>query len=162
MAAAHKLQYALLVVALALLLGMATTRIASLRVAAEQLAFEHAVAALRANVTAAATRLILHRDPQALARLARGNPVALLPGPPVNYAGERAGETGVAPGHWYFDTAGRQLVYLPRFPEGFAGGRGRVALRINFRDRDGDGRFTPERDTLRGIGLATVAGTRRR
>lgn len=49
-----------------------------------------------------------------LSALAGSNPVALLATPPSGYRGERRHADGLAAGSWYFDSASRELVYLPQ------------------------------------------------
>ena len=153
MSGTRKLQWALLAAGVPLLVGLVAERVGTLRVAAEQVAFQHAVAALRANVTAAATRALVARDAGGLAALDRSDPRALLPGGAPDVVGGEGGGPG-----WRYDERARELVYVPRFPEGFVGGRGRVRVRLDYHDRDRDGVYSPGRDRLRGVGLVVVAG----
>jgi hypothetical protein len=154
----RKLQLGLIVAAGMLLITMTVERITTLRVAAEQLVFEHVVATLRAAVTVAVTRALVAGDDETLALLDRGNPVRLLSSPPQGYLGERSNAPETPPGSWFFDTASRELVYEPRFPEGFTASRGRLQLHVAYEDRDGDGQYTANRDSLRTAGLRLVSG----
>ncbi len=144
-----------------LLITMTVERITTLRVAAEQLVFEHVVATLRAAVTVAVTRALVAGDDETLALLDRGNPVRLLSSPPQGYLGERSNAPETPPGSWFFDTASRELVYEPRFPEGFTASRGRLQLHVAYEDRDGDGQYTANRDSLRSAGLKVIAGIKK-
>ncbi len=162
MTASRKLQLGLIAAGGVTLIALATERMTSLAMAAEQIAFEHAIAVVRANLTAATARALVDGDTRGLASLDHGNPFTLLPAPPGDYAGTRSHDAGVPPGSWYFDGQRQELVYLPRFAEGFADGRGRARIRVVYHDRDGDGRYAPDRDRLRSVGLEVIAGTRRR
>jgi hypothetical protein len=157
----RKLQLGLIVAAGMLLITMTVERITTLRVAAEQLVFEHVVATLRAAVTVAVTRALVAGDDETLALLDRGNPVRLLSSPPQGYLGERSNAPETPPGSWFFDSASRELVYEPRFPEGFTASRGRLQLHVAYGDRDGDGQYTADRDSLRSAGLKVIAGIKK-
>lgn len=158
MNASRKLQLGLILAGGMLLIVMTVERITTLRIAAEQRAFEHVVATLRAAVTVAMTRALLTSDAATLGMLDRGNPVSLLSIPPMGYLDAPIGEGEPPPGSWFFDATRGELTYRPRFPEGFAGGRGRLQLQVTFMDRDGDGRYTASHDLLRSAGLHVVAG----
>ena len=155
----RKLQLGLIVAAGTLLIAVTAERIASLRVVAEQLAFEHVVATLRAAVTVAVTRALVNGDDATLTQLDRGNPVELLSVRPSGYLGERDHGREANEGSWYFDARARELIYVPRFPEGFVASRGRLQLRVSFVDRNGDGAYLASQDQLRSAGLVVITGT---
>ena len=157
----RKLQLGLIVAAGMLLITMTVERITTLRVAAEQLVFEHAVTTFRAAVTVAMTRALVANDTTMLEVLDRGNPVDLLSSPPLGYQQQPPKTDHPPPGSWYFDAQNRELIYWPRFPEGFVNGHGRLQLRLIYVDRDGDGQFDAERDQIRTAGLKLVAGVKR-
>jgi hypothetical protein len=154
----RKLQLGLIVAAGMLITALTVERITTLRIAAEQLVFEHAVTTFRAAVTVAMTRALVANDTTMLEVLDRGNPVDLLSSPPLGYQQQPSKTDHPPPRSWYFDAQNRELIYWPRFPEGFVNGHGRLQLRVIYVDRDGDGLYTADRDSLRSAGLSVISG----
>ena len=157
------LELVIVIVIISLLLVVAIDRLLRLRFEAERVTVQSVIAALRSGLyiefaAAAARGQIQHMDG------ARGsNPMLRLAEKPDGYAGEFFGADPVLfePGTWYFDTRDRALVYLVRFPERFvtplAGPpRARLAVEPDYDDLDGNGRFDPGRDPVRGLKLVPL------
>lgn len=157
------LELAVAVALLGLLVWFAIDRIWAIRVAAERAGVEQAVGSLRNAVGVAAFQRSATHGLAGIAALDGANPMALLERAPASYVGERegSGAEDAAPGSWYFDRRRRALVYRPRFPEAFAEQGGRPTYRITFafRDRDGNGRFDPGIDGVRGLDLRPIPAT---
>lgn len=98
-----------------------------------------------------------------LAELEGRNPFVLLEYMPSSYAGELDGDypDRVQPGQWYFDSKDGLLIYRvinDRFFRGGLPGAGRIRLRlkVNFTDRDGNGRYDAGVDSFQGLSLEAM------
>ncbi|MDH5487602.1 MAG: hypothetical protein OEY53_08880, partial [Gammaproteobacteria bacterium] len=92
-----------------------------------------------------------------------GNPMTLLAETPPNYLGEKAGvDPGkLETGNWYFDKREKALVYLVRHKGFFTGGqpnppRARFMLRLVYSDRNGNGVFDQDVDSVEGLRLSPI------
>jgi hypothetical protein len=82
---------------------------------AEKTLVDLTVRNLRATLRWQVAQRMVHGAAGDLVALLDANPVAWLERPPAGYVGEIAGEApDLAGGSWYFNTAARQLVYVPR------------------------------------------------
>ncbi len=101
-------------IVIAVLAGVLLTRVLYYQEQAELAAVERTAATLRVALQLRAARLYAGGRQDALAALAAENPMDWLADKPANYAGEfaAAAHGDVAAGKWYFDTAGKTLVYV--------------------------------------------------
>ena len=157
------LELLIVIVVVGLLLAIAVERLLKMRFEAERAMVQSVMSALRSalylDFAAAATSGRMAR----LDTAGGSNPMALLAERPETYAGEFFGADPklFEPGTWYFDTRDRTLVYMVRFPERFVtplGGPPRARLKVepDYDDLDGNGRFDPGRDPVRGLKLVPV------
>jgi hypothetical protein len=156
----------LLVVTALILIFIAITidRIWQLRIAAERTNIEQLIGTLKGALgTELATSVARGNSPLALAAYHHANPIALLEQPPKNYLGEfdTAPEEPVA-GAWYFNRREGSLNYRVRFSDDFVGGNPddplliRFQIRLDFDDRNRNGRYDPAIDTLRSLTLVSL------
>lgn len=123
--------------------------------ALERAAIERGRTLIDSELAVVFARHAIRGELDALAQFAGGNPFALLAANRLGQV-EYRGELGAVdaqrrlPG-WYYDAAGGQVIYLPRFLDRQA----RFDLSLRFDDVDGDGRF--DRGADRPTGLALVA-----
>jgi len=84
-----------------------------LLVEVERTAMEHNLGVMRSALAMEVTASLVEGDRAAVQRLIGSNPMDLLVELPHNYDGSVSSLTArtVAPGRWYFDASGRQLVY---------------------------------------------------
>jgi prepilin-type N-terminal cleavage/methylation domain-containing protein len=157
------LELLIAIVIISVLVVVATDRLLALRYEAERAMVQSVVGALRSALyiefaAAAARGQIKRMD------VARGsNPMERLAEKPDSYAGEFFGADPdlFEPGTWYFDTRDRALVYLVRFPQQFitpssGSPRLRLVVEPDYDDLDGNGRFDPGRDPVRGLKLVPL------
>jgi prepilin-type N-terminal cleavage/methylation domain-containing protein len=157
------LELLIAIVIISVLVVVAIDRLLALRYEAERATVQSVIGALRSALyiefAAAAARGQIERMD-----VARGsNPMERLAEKPDSYAGEFFGaDPGLfEPGTWYFDTRDRALVYLVRFPQQFitplnGSPRLRLAVEPDYDDLDGNGRFNPGRDPVRGLKLVPL------
>lgn len=108
------LQWALLLVALAVLLGAALPRLYQVMVAAERAHVRQVEGELRAALGIEVMRRVIDGEAASLAELDGTNPVALAPLKPPRWRGVRSGMQPPPPrGSWYFDRRRRELIYRP-------------------------------------------------
>ena len=109
---------------LGLLAAVLLNRFLTYREEAERVAVKQLIGTLRSALSARSAQLISAGDTQALAALARDNPMRLLSGKPENYLGEfYSPEINKLPrGNWYFDRSNQTLVYLLAGHKSFSGG----------------------------------------
>jgi prepilin-type N-terminal cleavage/methylation domain-containing protein len=154
------LELVLVVVLVSVLAVAAIERLLAVRYEAERATVQSVLGAMRSALyiefAAAAARGQLAR----MELMPGSNPMLRLAEKPDSYAGEFYGaDAGTfEPGSWFFDTQARALVYIVRFPERFETAlpgpkRLRVAVEPDYDDVDGNGRFDPGRDPLRGLKL---------
>ena len=93
-----------------------------------------------------------------LAEMDRANPFDILSrdgrhAPPADYRGEWAGPGLPSQPGWYFDLKRRDIAWFDGrnwLPQ-------RWQLRLSYEDRNGDGRFEPDVDDLKGLGMKKAA-----
>jgi len=139
-------------------------RVWQLRTAAERINIEQLIGTLKGALgTELAVSAIRRDSPLELAGYHRANPIELLERPPKNYLGEfdTAPEQPVA-GAWYFSRREGTLNYRVRFSDDFVGGNPddplliRFQIRLDFDDRNRNGRYDPAIDTLRSLTLVSL------
>jgi len=83
---------------------------------AERTAMEVTVVNMRSGLRLRVAELMTQDRMPEVGKLVNENPVRWLETPPPNYLGELAHPVPktLEQGNWYFDTTGRELVYLPR------------------------------------------------
>ncbi len=156
------LELTVVVCLIAILVVVAMDRIWSLRIEAERVAVAQVVGTLRSALGLELARRVVHGGVATIAELDGGNPMELLAQQPSGYRGVRMeqGSEGIDPGEWYFDAGAHVLVYRVRFAEAFvsAAGDDRAVYRLTlkYRDRDGNGRFEPNKDAVYGLDLLPV------
>jgi general secretion pathway protein G len=81
---------------------------------AEKAAMESNLGTLRSALQLQVAAFLLRGEGRKIASLAGENPFGWLQEPPPEYRGEfRAPQPALPRGSWYFDAAGRQVVYIP-------------------------------------------------
>jgi general secretion pathway protein G len=156
----------LLVVTALILIFITITigRVWQLRAAAERTNIEQLIGTLkRALGTELAVSAIRRDSPLELVAYHHANPIALLERPPENYLGEfdTAPEQQVA-GAWYFNRREGTLNYRVRFSDDFVGSNPddplliRIQIRLDFDDRNRNGRYDPAIDTPRSLTLISL------
>ncbi len=106
---------------------------------------------------------VARQNLRALASLEGSNPMDRLAETPANYLGELDDPEvkTLEDGNWYFDKHSRTLVYLVRNGGFFEGGlsdppRARFAIQLVYTDRNGNGRYDADIDTVEGLRLAKL------
>jgi general secretion pathway protein G len=122
------LEFAIVVAITAGLSTVLLHRLDGSRRAAEEAAARQTVAAMRTALQVEVARALAQGRTDALAALARQNPIRLLAHPPVNYLGEFAlsEQERVARNGWVFDPRDKILVYLTSERERFASGKSKL------------------------------------
>jgi hypothetical protein len=118
-------------------------RILKLSATVEREAMQQTVNQINSYVNIESLTLLIKNDQEKLAAWDGGNPMLLLPVPPLQYKGSLV-ETDpmeVSPGSWYFDETNGLLIYRINHIEQFSGGRAipeRVRFRLNatFEDKN--------------------------
>lgn len=115
------LELVLVIILVVALYALAIDRILPLRGDAEAAAVATTVGTLRSAMGMEVAARIVHRGLDEIASLAGANPMRLLAETPDNYLGEIDGvqPAQLPAGHWYFDRATGELVYLVRYAEYF-------------------------------------------
>ncbi len=77
---------------------------------------EATIANMRSGLRVRVAELMIGGQMARMGDLLQENPITWLAAPPANYAGAlpQADDGQPVPGHWYFDAARQQLVYLPQ------------------------------------------------
>jgi general secretion pathway protein G len=145
---------------LLIFIWVAAEKIWELRVVAERTHVVSIVGNLQSALGLEVAERALEQGIPAVVALQGSNPMDLLQPPPANYAGEKqdvdpAAEKG---GRWYFDLDARELVYRVEFEENFRSSlagpaRIRLALKVSYRDLNGNGSFDPGQDQMRNVSL---------
>jgi type II secretory pathway pseudopilin PulG len=155
------LELAVVVIAVALLIGVLLERVLPLIGRAERLAFVQVQKQVQNALTLEAATLITEGRSNRLGDLGTINPMSLFLAPPPNYLGSLPSPpnpNGVPGGTWYFDEHARSLAYrvgkYTRF-DALGGPPNRVEFRVAFvfDDRDGDAAFDTTRDRFAGLRL---------
>lgn len=157
------LELVVVVIAVAILLGVALDRLLPLVGRAQRAAFLDVRRELQSALMLEAAERITRGEAATLPALESANPMTLLLTPPPNYVGVLPAPRpeDVPPASWYFDEASETLAYRVGRHTRFApkdGPDGLIELRVAFvfDDRDADGRFDPVRDDFGGLRLEPV------
>lgn len=109
---------------------------------AEKTVMETTVVNMRSGLRLRVAELMVQGRMGEMGSLSRENPISWLEASPPNYAGElkHPEQQAIPPGSWYFDTARRQLVYLPDRSRYFKPGTdGEKAIRFRVTATAGQG-----------------------
>jgi prepilin-type N-terminal cleavage/methylation domain-containing protein len=154
------LELVVVIVLISVLLSVAIERLLVLQARAEHSTAEQLLGSLRSGLTIRVAELIATGRVAEVASLAGSNPMERLAERPDNYLGELFGADPLAlrAGYWYFDSRDRLLIYLVDNAEYFrsplgAPARARFSVVPDFDDVNGNGRFDPAVDAVRGIRL---------
>lgn len=140
-----------LIVVICLVSTLATVAFDRLRYyqeAAEMAAAESNLQILKGALAIRSGELIAANRWAEFRQLARTNPFDWLEEKPANYGGVAG--AGATPGKWYFDEAGRRVVYRVARGEGFTASDGGQEMRFILEGRDVSGRV------VEGGGMASV------
>lgn len=159
---ASKFEFAIVVILVSILVGVAANRIALIRGRYEAVAMAGVLGGLRSALgTALAVRIV--KAPQTIESLDGCNPFLLLARRPKNYAGtvDVSDPAQLKRGRWYYDTASGDVIYRVRSEQWFKSAlsgpaRARFRVVLEYTDRDGDHHFTFGVDTLDGIDLESL------
>lgn len=153
------------VIAVAILTGVALDRVLPLVGRAQRAAFLSVQRELQSSLLLAAAEHITRGEMAALRELAVANPMGLLLQPPANYFGEveAPNQVEIPRASWYFDEQTGRLAYrLGRYTrfEAQDGPKDRIELRVAlvYEDRDADGVFDASGDRFDGLRLEPVHG----
>lgn len=157
------LELVVVVIAVAILMGVALDRLLPLVGRAQRTAFLDVQRTLQSSLLIAAAERIVSGEAATIPELAAANPMSLLLSPPANYAGALAAPAAqaVPPATWYFDEQAGRLTYRVGRYTRFAAQQGpadRIELRVAFvfEDRDADGVFDAAGDYFNGLRLEPV------
>jgi prepilin-type N-terminal cleavage/methylation domain-containing protein len=157
------LELAVVVAAVAILVGVILDRVLPLVGRAQRAAFLDVQRDLQSSLRLAAAERIANGESGRLLELAAVNPMSLLLEPPRNYRGVLTApeQAEAAPASWYFDEQTKRLGYRVGRYTRFAAQEGpadRIELAVAFvyDDRDADGVFDAARDQLDGLRLEPV------
>jgi prepilin-type N-terminal cleavage/methylation domain-containing protein len=151
------------VIAVAILTGVALDRVLPLVGRAQRAAFLDVQRELQSSLLLAAAERITRGDVGSIPALADANPMSLLLQPPANYVGvlAAAAQADVPRATWYYDGQAGRLAYRVGRHTRFAAKEGpadRIELQVAFvyEDRDGDGMFDAAGDRFDGLRLEPV------
>lgn len=157
------LELVVVIVLVVILVVTALENLLPLRGQAESVRFTQTLGALRSALGLTVSERVLRDGLPAVATLARDNPMGWLAVTPANYtsASDHLDPAALPPGGWGFDNTAHTLVYRVRYPEYFQGGSVnpphiRLAVRLNYTDRNGNARFDADADTLHGVALVAL------
>ena len=146
-----------------LLLVIAVNKLLPLRIDAERTAMESVLGTLKSALSIEVAAHIAKGKIPALTALQDSNPMRRLSETPKNYVGEldAPGPATVEDGQWYFDRHDRTLVYrvsnVEYFKTALPGpARARFAVRLDYDDMNGNGRFDNGVDAIRGVRLEAL------
>lgn len=157
------LELVVVIVIISVLLVLAISRLLALQVDAERVTMEMVAGTLRSSIGMKVAESIVKSRVSDLKIFEGSNPMDLLAEVPRNYLGEKddVDPWKLEDGNWYFDKRDKALVYLVRNKGFFEGGasnppRARFAVRLVYSDRNGNGIFDREIDTVEGLRLSPV------
>ncbi len=157
------LELVVVVIAVAILMGVALDRLPPLVGRAQRAAFLQVRSDLQSALVLEAAERITRGESATLPELAAANPMALLLTPPANYVGALATPRpeDLPPASWYFDDVSKTLAYRVGKHTRFAAQDGPerlIELRVAFvfDDRDADGVFDAAGDDFGGLRLEPV------
>lgn len=154
------LELVVVVIAIAILIGVALDRLLPLVGRAQRVAFLDVQRELQSALLLEAAGRITSGASATLPELAAANPMTLLLQPPPNYLGAIAApeHADIPRASWYFDERSQTLAYRVGRYTRFAAKEGpddRIELRVAFvfEDRDADGSFDAAGDRFGGLRL---------
>jgi prepilin-type N-terminal cleavage/methylation domain-containing protein len=157
------LELVVVVVAVAILTGVALERLLPLVGRAQRAAFLRVQGELQSTLLLEAAERITRGEAQTLPELAGANPMALLLKPPANYVGSVAwaDETAIPRASWYFDEHLGRLGYRVGRYTRFESGDGppdliELTVAFVYQDRDADGVYDAAGDRFDGLRLTPV------
>jgi prepilin-type N-terminal cleavage/methylation domain-containing protein len=157
------LELVVVLVAVAILMGVALDRLLPLVGRAQRAAFLDVQRELQSSLLLAAAERITSGEAATIPSLAAANPMSLLLRPPANYLGELSSHVpaDVPRASWYFDEQAGRLVYRVGRHTRFAAREGpadRIELTVAFayQDRNGNGVFDAAGDRFDGLKLAPL------
>lgn len=157
------LELVIVIVLVSVLLTIAIDRLLLLKAQAERVAMEQVLGNIRSGITIRLAELFARGKLADADKLPGSNPMQLLAVRPDNYRGEFFGldPASIEPGSWYFDSRDGALCYIVEGGEYFETplappARARFRIRPVFDDVDGNGRYDPKVDALRGLQLAPL------
>jgi len=157
------LELVVVVVAVAILMGVALDRLLPLVGRAQRAAFLDVQRELQSSLLLEAAERITSGEAATLPELAGANPMALLLQPPANYVGPivAPADSAIPPATWYFDAQAGTLGYRVGRHTRFAAKDGpsdRIELKVAFvfEDRDKDGTFDAVGDRFGGLRLEPI------
>lgn len=130
-----KLELVVVAIVFGVLASVLLNRLAYYQEAAEKARVEYTIGAMKNALRHRTAELLIAGRSQEYRFLAGGNPMEWLDPKPDNYLGPLSGRqpSDVPSGSWYFDTAARELIYVPNnaaYFQGDAEGRKWIRLRI--------------------------------
>jgi prepilin-type N-terminal cleavage/methylation domain-containing protein len=157
------LELMVVAVIVSILFVLAISKLLILQVDAERVGMESIAGILRSAIGIKVAESVARQNLRALASLEGSNPMDRLAEVPANYLGELDDPDvkTLEEGNWYFDKHSRTLVYLVRNGGFFEGGlsdppRARFAVQLVYTDRNGNGRYDADIDTVEGLRLAKL------
>lgn len=157
------LELVVVIILVALLITIAIGRLMAMQADAERVTTETIVGTLRSALGIRVAEAIVRQDLNRLSGLEGSNPMDQLAEVPASYLGafDHPDPARLENGHWYFDKAAGELVYLVRNKAYFSGGsanppRVRFAVRLVYSDRNRNGRFDARVDSVEGLRLAPL------
>jgi len=158
-----RLELALMITVIALLIAIAINRTSVLFVEAERLSVDMTLDGLRNGLTYYTAERMMLGQMRQLAKLDGANPVGLVISAPKGYRGVLRPGQGqqLKPGDWYFDPGRGVLVYRVvnrdhLWTENGDTSRLEFRLELDYRDGNGNGRFDQGIDSINGLMLVTV------
>lgn len=158
------LELVIVIALVSLLLAIAVDRLLLVKARAESMGMEQVVGTLRSAMTIRVAELVARARVAEVATLAGTDPMRLLAERPRNYLGELFGPDAstLQVGNWFYDLRDHALCYLVESSDYFqstlsAPPRACFAVEPVFDDANGNNRYDPGVDTLRGLRLAAIA-----
>lgn len=159
-----RLELAISVIIVGVLIGVVAWRANKLMVKAEQVSVMQVAGQLRAALGLEVAARVARGHLAAAAGLAASNPMDLLQVRPANYLGVLSDPdpAQIRPGNWYFDSRTGYLVYRVQHTDDFetvltGPARAEFVIRLRYRDGDGNGRYNAAGDTLYGVDFVPAA-----
>jgi prepilin-type N-terminal cleavage/methylation domain-containing protein len=128
------IELVIVVCIIGILAAVVLNRLRFYQEAAEKAAMEHTLGALKSALQLRVAALLLRGEERNIKSLAGANPFGWLAEAPNSYRGEFVAAQPVVPsGSWYFDSARKEIVYVPDLDdhlERLADGSKRLRFRV--------------------------------
>lgn len=154
------LELIIVIILISALYYLSIDKLLKLRAEAEAARLAYSISGFRVALSLQMAEMVARGEMYRLPKLAGNNPVDWLQQPPENYAGSLTAEQAgsVEPGYWYFDKQDRALVYKVRFSSFFESEQTdstevRLKVRLNYADKNRNGRYDRRKDDIRGVVL---------